>query len=125
MNHKPLVPHLIGGAEVPSQDGREFENTNPWTREVEGRVSLGGPADVAGAAQAARAAFDHGGWSQLTFAERGRALHRLADLMEAHADELAIADVTDMGRPLSGMRRSTCHVPWATSASSPTTRGWR
>jgi aminomuconate-semialdehyde/2-hydroxymuconate-6-semialdehyde dehydrogenase len=37
------------------------------------------------------------------YAERGRLLHRLADLIESHADELARADSTDMGKPIGDM----------------------
>ena len=104
MNAKALVPHIIDGKEVASQDGQEFDDIDPWTRQPSGRVALGGTAEVSTAVDAARAAFDDGAWSDLTFQERGSILHRLADLMEAHADELALADVTDMGRPLRGMQ---------------------
>jgi len=38
------------------------------------------------------------------FAERGALLHRFADLIEANADALALADTTDMGKPISDAR---------------------
>jgi aminomuconate-semialdehyde/2-hydroxymuconate-6-semialdehyde dehydrogenase len=38
------------------------------------------------------------------FAERGALLHRFADLIEANADALALADTTDMGKPVSDAR---------------------
>jgi aldehyde dehydrogenase (NAD+) len=38
------------------------------------------------------------------YAERGALLHRLADLVAEHADELAMADVVDMGKPISDAR---------------------
>jgi aminomuconate-semialdehyde/2-hydroxymuconate-6-semialdehyde dehydrogenase len=98
------VPHIIGGKEVASRDGREFDNVDPWSQQVSGRVALGGPADVEDAVGAAREAFHHSGWPHLTPRERGAILHRLADLMEDSAEDLARADVTDMGRPISGAR---------------------
>lgn len=104
MTAQPLVPHVIDGKEVASADGQDFGSTNPWTREEHCRVALGGSTDVDRAVDAARRAYDDGGWPGMGYQERGRVLHRLADLMDEHAQELALADVADMGRPLSGMR---------------------
>ena len=53
---------------------------------------------------AARRAFDEGPWPRMGFAERGALLHRFADLIEANADALALADTTDMGKPVSDAR---------------------
>src|SRR5207245_7455686 len=53
-----------------------------------------------------RRAFDQGPWPRLGYAERGRLLHRLADLIESHANELAEADTRDMGKPISDMLRN-------------------
>ena len=52
-----------------------------------------------------------------------RLLHRLADLIVANADALALADTTDMGKPISDSRGRTCRARRLTSASSPTTPG--
>ena len=104
MSANRSVPHVIHGEELGSRDGREFDNVDPWSRQVSGRVALGSPADVEDAVTAARKAFDTSGWPQLSPRERGAVLHRLADLMEAHAEDLARADVTDMGRPIAGVR---------------------
>ena len=104
MNAKAQIPHLIDGLEGGSRDGREFDNVNPWTQSVTNRVAQAGEAEVAQAVAAARSAFDDGPWPQMTPLERGKILHDLADLMEQHAEELALADVADMGRPVSGMR---------------------
>jgi len=54
-------------------------------------------ADVARATASARAAFDDGRWSRRSPAERKRVLHRLADLIEEHALELAVLGVRDNG----------------------------
>jgi acyl-CoA reductase-like NAD-dependent aldehyde dehydrogenase len=40
-------------------------------------------------------------------AERGALLHRFADLIEANAEMLALADSTDMGKPVSDARIRT------------------
>ena len=96
--------HFIDGAEVPSADGATFDSIDPWTREPWAKVALGGRADVERAVAAARRAFDSGPWPRMGYAERGRILHRLADLIEEHADELGMADTRDMGKPISQSR---------------------
>ncbi len=96
--------HFIDGQEVPSADGATFDSVDPWTREPWARVALGGRAEVERAVAAARRAFDSGPWPRMGYAERGRILHRLADLVEAHADELGMADTRDMGKPISQSR---------------------
>ncbi|MFC4114671.1 aminobutyraldehyde dehydrogenase [Nonomuraea zeae] len=57
---------------------------------------------VASAVQAARAAFQE--WSQTTPAERARLLLRLADLVEADADELTRLEVEETGKPAAVFR---------------------
>jgi aminomuconate-semialdehyde/2-hydroxymuconate-6-semialdehyde dehydrogenase len=98
------VTHLIDGAEVPSADGRVLENINPWTRVSHGSVARGGAAEAAAAVAAARRAFDEGPWPRMREAERAEVLRRLADLVDAHAAELADADALDMGRPAYAAR---------------------
>jgi aminomuconate-semialdehyde/2-hydroxymuconate-6-semialdehyde dehydrogenase len=93
--------HVIAGEEVPSRDGASFDDVDPWTREPWAQVALGDADDARRAIAAARAAFDEGPWPRMRHEERGALLHRLADLVEAHADELAQADLRDMGKPIS------------------------
>ena len=97
----PFFGHVIDGAEVPAVDGATFASIDPWTRAAWATVALGGKADADRAVAAARRAFDEGPWPRMTHAERGAILHRLADLMEQHADELALADTRDMGKPIA------------------------
>ena len=57
-------------------------------------------ADVDKAVRAARAAFDgRGAWRTMPAAERGRMLSRLAYVIEQHADELALLESLDNGKP--------------------------
>ncbi|MCA3444407.1 MAG: aldehyde dehydrogenase family protein [Rhodobacter sp.] len=58
-------------------------------------------SDVARATASARAAFDDGRWSRRSPAERKRVLHRLADLIDEHALELAVLGVRDNGTEIS------------------------
>lgn len=100
----PFVGHVVDGVEVPSRDGATFDSVNPATRRVWARVARGGTADADAAVAAARRAFDGGPWPRMTPDERGRVLHRLADLLEADADELGRLDTTDMGKPVAQSR---------------------
>jgi aminomuconate-semialdehyde/2-hydroxymuconate-6-semialdehyde dehydrogenase len=105
------IRHVIGGAEVDASDGATFESVDPWTRRPWAQVARGTHDDVERAVGAARRAFDQGPWPRMGYLERGRLLHRLADLLQERSEELARADTTDMGKPLTVMR--TADVPRA------------
>lgn len=91
---------LIGGQRVPALSGQRFETRNPATGALLARVAQGGAADVDRAVAAARAAFE-GPWRRTKPAERQRIMLRLADLVEAHYEELAMLDTLDLGAPVS------------------------
>ncbi|UED87884.1 aldehyde dehydrogenase [Streptomyces profundus] len=96
-----LIPHLIDGRETESRSGARFPTVDPWTRQPWAEVALGGAEEAGAAVGAARRAFDEGPWPRMGFAERGAILHRLADLIDERRDELAMADTTDMGKPIA------------------------
>jgi aminomuconate-semialdehyde/2-hydroxymuconate-6-semialdehyde dehydrogenase len=96
--------HVIGGEERESLDGARFDSVDPYTQETWASVALGGAAEADLAVTAARTAFDDGPWPRIGFAERGALIHRLADLIVEHADELAMADTRDMGKPVTDAR---------------------
>jgi aminomuconate-semialdehyde/2-hydroxymuconate-6-semialdehyde dehydrogenase len=100
------VDHLIGGVERPSADGRVLDNVNPWTRQRNGSVARGGALEATAAVAAARSAYDDGPWPRASEKERAAVLHRLADLVDANAQDLADADARDMGRPSHAVRSS-------------------
>ncbi|CND88020.1 aldehyde dehydrogenase [Mycobacterium tuberculosis] len=93
--------HVIDGEEVESRDGARFDSVDPWTRQPWAQVALASQDDVERAVAAARRAFDDGPWPRMGYAERGRILHRLADLVEEHKRELGMADTRDMGKPVA------------------------
>ncbi len=93
--------HVIDGEERESLDGARFDSVDPYTQETWATVALGGAPEADLAVTAARTAFDEGPWPRMGFAERGALIHRLADLITEHADELAMADTRDMGKPVS------------------------
>jgi aldehyde dehydrogenase (NAD+) len=100
----PVRRMLIDGQWVEAASGRTFETPNPATGEVLARVAEADREDVDRAAKAARRAFDAGPWRAMRPAERERLLLRIADLIEAHADELAELETLDNGKVLAESR---------------------
>jgi gamma-glutamyl-gamma-aminobutyraldehyde dehydrogenase len=87
---------LIDGQWMDGQDA-----PLPVLSPIDGRqittLATASAADVARATASARAAFDDGRWSRRSPTERKRVLHRLADLIDEHALELAVLGVRDNG----------------------------
>jgi aldehyde dehydrogenase (NAD+) len=92
---------LINNEWVDSVSGKTFATINPATAEEICQVAEADAADVNKAVHAARVAFETGPWRQATASQRGLLLHRLADLIEKHADELAQLESLDNGKPYS------------------------
>jgi aldehyde dehydrogenase (NAD+) len=97
----------IGGEFVDARSGGTFEVFNPHDGSKLADVAEAKPADVDRAVVAARAAFP--AWSGMAAADRGRFLLKLADAIEANADELARLESTDTGHPIRDS--STLDVP--------------
>lgn len=104
--------HIIDGEEVPSLDGATMPDTDPFTREPWATVACGGKADADRAVAAARKAFDEGPWPRMGYEKRQAIMHRLADLMDEHADELAMADTRDMGKPIAQAHHDVARSSW-------------
>jgi aldehyde dehydrogenase (NAD+) len=89
---------FVSGRFVDALDGRTIPVRNPHDGSLLAKVAQAGEADVDLAVEAASAAFP--GWSATSAAERGLLLLRLADLIEANADELARLETLDTGHPI-------------------------
>src|ERR1700753_662775 len=91
------LTHLIDGERMATDQW--FRTVNPTTQQPWANVARGSTQDAARAVNAARVAFDEGPWPRMTPDERGAHLHRLADLIEQHTDELVALESADMGKP--------------------------
>jgi phenylacetaldehyde dehydrogenase len=91
---------LIGGTWVESLTGETLESVDPATGRALTTIPRGDAADVDRAVAAARTAFEDGAWRGISPIDRGRMLTRLADLIETHADELALLEAHDNGKPV-------------------------
>lgn len=94
-NLKRYDLYIAGSTRKPAC-GEYIPTDNPYTGNIWGEVARGTKADVDQAVAAAKAALPV--WTALKPAERGRAMFRLADLVELHAESLAAAEVRDNGK---------------------------
>ena len=79
---------------------RTFEVLNPATGGLLAHVASADEADVDDAVAAARRAFE-GEWSHVSGTARGALLHRIADLIERDAEQLARLEALDIGKPVA------------------------
>ena len=93
---------LIDGERVPAADGSTFETVNPARGAVFRQVAQAGPEDADRAVRAAARAFED--WGARTPIQRAKVLHRWADLIDEHADELALIETRDMGMAIGDAR---------------------
>src|SRR5439155_11256654 len=117
----PIRGHLIAGAEVASASGATFESFDPATAAPIATLADGDGEDVDRAVRAARAALP--GWAAAGPMDRTRVLLRLAELIEAHADELAELESRDVGKPIREARGRDVPVAaqtWLHHAGWPT-----
>lgn len=91
--------NVIAGQLVDSALGQSYDVVNPASGEVYAQAPLSGVEDVNRAYAAAAAAQVQ--WAETTPAERARALLRIADAVDAHADTLAGMESKDTGKPLA------------------------
>src|SRR4029450_3540532 len=95
--------NFVGGEHVDTADGHRMDLVDPATGEAFGTAPVSGAEDVDRAYRAAATAFET--WRDTTPAERQRALLRLADLVEEHADELVGLESRNTGKPIAPSAR--------------------
>ncbi|WP_319799610.1 aldehyde dehydrogenase family protein [Acidisoma silvae] len=95
---------MIGGAWVDALSGKMFPVFNPANGQEIAQVAEAQAEDVDRAVAAARKAFESGPWPSMKPVERSKLIWRLADSLEAHADELAQLESIDNGKPFKDAR---------------------
>jgi aldehyde dehydrogenase (NAD+) len=92
---------LIGGSWVDAASGETFESVDPFTGRPWAVVPRASAADVDAAVTAARRAFET--WRRTTGVERARLMRRLAELIAANAERIAVVETTDNGKLIREM----------------------
>ena len=120
---------LIGGQWVPSRSAGVRTVRNPATGERLAEVAEAGAADVDAAVAAARRTFESRAWRRMPAARRTELLWNLSHLIEENAEELAVMEVLNQGKPLPVARRLDVRAPvetlryyagWATKIAGTT-----
>ncbi len=88
------IQNLIAGQDVAGDDW--FETRSPVDESLIAKVALGDAATIDTAAKAAKAAFP--AWAAMEGAKRKAILHRIADLIEDRAEEIALCECWDTGQ---------------------------
>ncbi|WON84868.1 MULTISPECIES: aldehyde dehydrogenase [Chromobacterium] len=100
----PPCQAFINGQFVPATDQGTFTDTSPVSGRPLAEIARCGEADVELAVRAARASFESGAWSRRHPRQRKAVLQKLAALIREHADELALLDCLDIGKPIADAR---------------------
>ncbi|MCA9967836.1 MAG: aldehyde dehydrogenase family protein, partial [Anaerolineales bacterium] len=95
------VQNLINGVKVPAHSGKTFTTLTPIDNSVICDVAEGDASDIDAAARAAAAAFP--AWAALSGKKRRDLLYNVADLIEQHAEEIALLETLDTGQPIRYM----------------------
>nr|WP_178392179.1 aldehyde dehydrogenase family protein [Burkholderia sp. SRS-W-2-2016] len=92
---------FIDGAPCAAHSTRRLDVFDPSSGQVLTSVADADASDVERAVASARAAFEQRVWSGLRPADRERILLRLADVLEAHAEELAQLETLNQGKSIN------------------------
>ena len=92
---------FIDGRYVAAASGATFDCLSPIDGRLLARVASSDVVDADRAVAAARRTFESGVWSRQPPRERKRVLLRFAALIEKHAEELALLETLDMGKPIA------------------------
>ncbi|MFG3255204.1 aldehyde dehydrogenase family protein [Streptomyces sp. NPDC048172] len=98
MSYQPRYDHWIGGSYVAPKQGGYFENPTPVTGQPFTEIARGTADDVERAIDAAHEA--QPAWGRKAPAERAAVLNGIAQRMEAHLEELAVAESWENGKPV-------------------------
>jgi 5-carboxymethyl-2-hydroxymuconic-semialdehyde dehydrogenase len=98
------IGHMIGGEIVPSSSGETFDTASPIDRTVLAPVARGNANDIDHAAKAAQRAFP--AWRDMPATKRKKLLHRVADAIEARADDIAVLECIDTGQAYRFMAKA-------------------
>ncbi|WP_417241263.1 aldehyde dehydrogenase [Celeribacter halophilus] len=101
---------FINGNFVDAASGKTYDNLSPRDGQLINQVAATDTVDVDRAVTAARGVFEAGSWRNMAPKDRKKVMLRFADLYEKHADELALLETIDMGKPITDSRNIDVNV---------------
>ncbi|EDQ33626.1 NAD-dependent aldehyde dehydrogenase [Hoeflea phototrophica DFL-43] len=96
--------HFINGVSQDSFDGQKSNRISPSHGVVVSQAALGTAVEAEVAIAAARTAFDDGRWSRMSGKERATILNKVADLIEANVEQMALIETLESGKPIAQAR---------------------
>jgi acyl-CoA reductase-like NAD-dependent aldehyde dehydrogenase len=103
--HAPFAGrHLINGSWRDSASGAASERFSPSHGILVSRSAMAGAPETEAAIAAARTAFDDGSWSRIAGKARAAVLLRVADLIEANVERIALLETLEGGKPITQAR---------------------
>jgi len=97
-SYRPRYDHWIGGEYVAPANGQYFENPSPVNGRTFTEVARGDADDIDRALDAAHGAAP--AWGRTSVTERAIILNKIADRIEEHLEELAVAETWENGKPV-------------------------
>jgi betaine-aldehyde dehydrogenase len=97
------LQNFINGKSVPSSSGKTQDLINPATGEVFAKAPVSNAADIDAAMKSAASAFES--WRDSTPGERQKAINKIADAIEARAEELIRVESENTGKPIAVTRQ--------------------
>ena len=98
---RPASQAFIDGRWCDARSGATFACHSPIDGRLLAQVAACDAADIDAAVRSARAAYERGDWSSASPRHRKTVLLRFAELLRQHADELALTETLDMGKPIA------------------------
>lgn len=92
------LQNFIGGEFLAPAGGKYLDNIDPATGKVSGQIPDSNEADIEKAVAAAKATFPE--WSNTPAEKRFLVLNKIAELIDEHLEEIALAETNDNGKPL-------------------------
>ena len=102
---------FIDGKEVPAASDEHLDVLNPATGELLARIAHATDADVDRAVRSARAAFEAKEWASMSNRTRAKLINKLADVFEAHLEEMFTLETANNGRSVNETRAQISRLP--------------
>lgn len=113
--HRAVTPEVHGlfidGREVPASQPELLDVLNPATGEPIAQIAHAADADVDRAVRSAATAFESTEWSSMSNRTRARLINKLADVFEAHLDEMYTLETRNNGRSVNETRAQISRLP--------------
>jgi len=95
---------FINGEYVDAVSGETFDTIDPATNQKLASVAKAGEEDTRKAIETAQRAFESGVWSRMPVEQRADILCRMSDIVMERAEELAVLETMDVGKPIKESR---------------------